>query len=72
MNEPELSDDEFGRYFEVGMKARALGRSRDKGYKHPIKTMAFRDGWDAAEAGIRNLEDTPESILAKLAGEESK
>ncbi len=68
MAEPELSDNEFGKYFELGMKARALGKPKSKSYKHPIRTMAWHDGYNAADAAINNptIPDSPETILADL------
>jgi len=64
-----LSDDEFGKYFEIGMKARAEGRAVSSNkYRHEQRSMAFKDGWEAAEAAINNhsLPDTADSILNKL------
>lgn len=68
-----ISENEFGRVFEVGMLARANNKERDShNYLNEIRIMAFRDGWDSANSAILNpsIPDSAESIIEQLQTEQ--
>lgn len=52
-----ISDDEFGRCFEVGEADRRNGLPLNLSrYKDEIRQMAYSDGWKAENAAIENAD----------------
>lgn len=54
-----ISEDEFGRCFEVGEAASKAGRPKVAPYKDPDRIMAWGDGYAAAEVEAKNPDLQP-------------
>ena len=47
----EISDDEFGRCFEIGIADRDKGKPENtRRYKNEYRQLGYHDGWQAQDA----------------------